>query len=133
MHNSAEHEICMLEYQKISVLIFSLLGNFSCFCCLLTFFKIKFLKKFLQKHSECQTVWIQISPDLSVLIWVQTVCKGYKQNTKVVTCKERVNRDVDLEDICLSRFYRTEEMVYGAREFHMSTRKSIRMNLHRTC
>ena len=26
---------------------------------------------------ECQTVWIQISPDiLSGLIWVQTVCKG---------------------------------------------------------
>ena len=28
--------------------------------------------------SGCQTVWIQIRPDiLSGLIWVQTVCKGY--------------------------------------------------------
>ena len=29
--------------------------------------------------SECQTLWIQIRTDiLSVLIWVQTVCKGYQ-------------------------------------------------------
>ena len=34
--------------------------------------------------SECQTVWIQIRPDiLSGLIWVQTVCKGYQQMTLV--------------------------------------------------
>ena len=32
--------------------------------------------------SECQTVWIQIRPDiLSGLIWVQTVCKGCQQTT----------------------------------------------------
>ena len=34
--------------------------------------------------SECHTVWIQIRTDvdvLSVLIWVQTVCKGYQQTT----------------------------------------------------
>ena len=30
--------------------------------------------------SECQTVWIQIRPDiLSGTIWVLTVCKGYQQ------------------------------------------------------
>ena len=34
--------------------------------------------------SECQTVWIQIKPNiLSGLIKVQTVCKGYQQTTKV--------------------------------------------------
>ena len=39
----------------------------------------------------CQTVWIQIRTDiLSVLIWVQTVCKGYQQTTKVASSKERV-------------------------------------------
>ena len=33
---------------------------------------------------ECQTVWIQIRTDkMSVLIWVQTVCKGYQQTTNV--------------------------------------------------
>ena len=33
----------------------------------------------------CQTVWIQIRTDiLSVLIWVQTVCKCYQQTTKVL-------------------------------------------------
>ena len=32
--------------------------------------------------SGCQTVWIQIRPDiLSGLIWVQTVCKIYLQTT----------------------------------------------------
>ena len=30
--------------------------------------------------SECQTVWIQIRPNvLSGLIWVQSVCKSYQQ------------------------------------------------------
>ena len=28
---------------------------------------------------------------LSVLIWVQTVCKGYQQMTKVAASKKRVN------------------------------------------
>ena len=41
--------------------------------------------------SECETVWIQIRTDiLSVLMWVQTVCKGYQQTTKVAASKERV-------------------------------------------
>ena len=41
--------------------------------------------------SECQTVWIQIRPDvLSCLIRVQTVCKGYQQTTKVATSWEQV-------------------------------------------
>ena len=35
-------------------------------------------------HSVYQTVWIQIRTDiLSVLIWVQNVCKGYQKTTKV--------------------------------------------------
>ena len=37
-------------------------------------------------------IWIQIRTDvLSVLIWIQTVCKGYQQKTKVAASKERVN------------------------------------------
>ena len=43
-----------------------------------------FLKILSGIPSECQTVWIQIRPDiLSGLIWVQTVCKGYQQTTLV--------------------------------------------------
>ena len=35
---------------------------------------------------ECQRIWIQVRTDvLSDLIWVQTVCKGYQQMTKVAT------------------------------------------------
>ena len=56
-----------------------------------------FFKKNLQNIlsgtlSECQTVWIQIRTDiLSVLIWVQTLCKGYQQMINVTASKERVN------------------------------------------
>ena len=43
------------------------------------FFQNYFFQKILSGTlSECQTVWIQ------------TVCKGYQQTTKVASCKERV-------------------------------------------
>ena len=48
---------------------------------LLIVFKINFIEKFFQEYDQCQTVWIQIRPDiLSGLIWVQTVC-SYQQTT----------------------------------------------------
>ena len=48
--------------------------------------------KFFKEHYQCQTLWIQIRTNiLLVLIWVQTVCKGYQQMTKGATSKERVN------------------------------------------
>ena len=52
------------------------------------FFKIDFFKKNISgTPSECQMVWIQIRTNiLSVLIWIQTVCKGERQ----MTSKERV-------------------------------------------
>ena len=43
--------------------------------------------------SECLTAWIQIRTDiLSVLIWIQTVCKCYQQTTKVTARKKRVKK-----------------------------------------
>ena len=53
--------------------------NFFFVVCLL-FSKTFFFPKILSGvPSECQTVWIQIRPDiLSGLIWVQTVCKRYQ-------------------------------------------------------
>ena len=66
---------------------------FACYCCLLIFFsKFTFSKKKIPGAlSECQTVWIQIRTNiLSVLIWVQTVCKGYQQTTKLTASKEGV-------------------------------------------
>ena len=57
-------------------------------CC--WFFVVVVVLLFFQKKSlsgisvECQTVWIQIMPDvLSSLIWVQIVCKHYQQTTLV--------------------------------------------------
>ena len=49
------------------------------------FFQNQFFRKILSGiRSECQTVWIQIRPDvLSGLIWVQTVCKGHQQTALV--------------------------------------------------
>ena len=45
------------------------------------YFKINFFEKYNSGISlECQTVWIQVWPDvLSDLILVQTVCKRYQQ------------------------------------------------------
>ena len=53
--------------------------------------KLTFFETFSGTLSACKTVWIQIRLDIvSGLIWVQTVCKGYHQQTdKVVTNKER--------------------------------------------
>ena len=55
------------------------------------FSKLTFSKKFFQVHYHCQKVWIQTRTNIfSVPIWVQTVCKGYQQTTKVATSKERI-------------------------------------------
>ena len=69
-----------------------MLGNFSNFYCrLLTFFKINIFKKFFQEHyqsvNSLESDQVNI---LLVLIWVQTVCKGYQQMTKLAASKERV-------------------------------------------
>ena len=54
--------------------------------------------------SGCQTVWIQIRPDiLSGLIWVQTVCKGYQQITKVAPSEQRVKYNFNNLLILLSK------------------------------
>ena len=63
---------------KCFELTLCLLGTFSEFFVLCCFFSKSTFS------SMCQTVWIQIRPDiLSGLIWVQTVCKGYQQTTLV--------------------------------------------------
>ena len=47
------------------------------------FFRSQVLRKILSRiPSECQSVWIQIGPNiLSRIIWVQIVCKGQYQQT----------------------------------------------------
>ena len=60
-------------------------SNYSCFCCsLLTFLKIYFFQKFFQEHYQNQTVWIQISTDiLMVLIWVQNCFQRLSADNKI--------------------------------------------------
>ena len=63
-----------------------ILGKFLCFCYRLLKFgkKITFSNILSGTLSGCQTVWIQIRTDiLSLLAWVETVCKGYQSTTKV--------------------------------------------------
>ena len=58
--------------------------------CLVIFSKLTF-----QNIFECQAVWIQIRTDiLSVLILVETVCKGYQHTTKVAASNERVKHEL---------------------------------------
>ena len=77
-----------------------LAAHFQFFACwvifrafVVTFFTINFLEKTISRTlSVCQTIWIQIRTDiLSVLIWVQAVCKDYQLMTKVAASKERVS------------------------------------------
>ena len=58
-----------------------MLGTFEHFFFHSCFFSSKFTQNILSGIiSECQTVWVQIKPDIwSGLIWVQTVCRGYQQ------------------------------------------------------
>ena len=67
------------------VLTLCMLGNF------LRFYVVTFLKKIFRIPSVWLIVWILIRPDiLSGLIWIQIVCKGYQQTTKVAACRQRV-------------------------------------------
>ena len=61
------------------------MGNFACYLSSADFSQNQLFQKFLSgTPSECQTVWIQIRPNiLSGLIWVQTACKGYQQKILV--------------------------------------------------
>ena len=60
------------------------------------FFQNYLFQKFFQNTVSVSN---GLNPDqdqsdiLSVLIWVQTVCKGYQQTIKVAASKERVKED----------------------------------------
>ena len=77
-----------LKRRKPPILALCLLSNFACFFVVCWFFQNQLFQKILSGiPSECQTVLMQIRPDiLSGLIWIQTICKGYQQTTLV--CKE---------------------------------------------
>ena len=73
--------------------------NFACwvifytFCCLLIFFKITFFKNLFQEENYQRVKWFESRSGTTlmlVLIWLQTVCKGYQETTKVPASNERV-------------------------------------------
>ena len=58
----------------------------TCYACffVVCYFLFKTTLNFSGIPSKCQTVWIQIKPNiLSCLIWVQLICKGYQRPTLV--------------------------------------------------
>ena len=87
-------KICMLFY------LFIVCGFF--------FFNFFFQNYLSGIPSECQTIWIQI--------WVQTVCKGYQQMTKVATSGERVRYAIiwhfRINVVCACCSYHYEKHAY---------------------
>ena len=77
-------------------------GKFSMLLLLFVdFFKINFFKEFFQEHTQVSD---NLDPDqdiLLVLIWVQTICKGYQQPTKVTAIKKRVYLNLNLCKTCV--------------------------------
>ena len=68
----------------------------TCYACfsVVCYFLFKTTLNFSEIPLKCQTVWIQIKPDiLSCLIWVQLICKGYQRPTLVSdNCKNFMSR-----------------------------------------
>ena len=84
---------------KSVLLTLCMLGNFACFfvvCGFFFFFKLTFSKKIFQEHHQgVKQIGSRSGPMfLSGLIWIQTICKGYKQMSKFATCVERVEVDI---------------------------------------
>ena len=72
----------MLAEITLTLTTLCMLGNCSCFCCRLLFFKFNLLNIFFSGTlSECQH-----------LVRILAACKDYQQMTKVAASKERVNK-----------------------------------------
>ena len=85
--------VSSVEIEQIYLISITSLHAEQCFMLMLLPADLKtiYKKNLSGTLSECQKVWIQIRADiLLVLIWVQTVYKGYQQTTKVSASKERV-------------------------------------------
>ena len=90
----------MIGQNSSLLLTLCMLGNFSYFVVVCYFFKFNFIKKHYQSVKQFESrskdstqrfeSRLKVST-LSVLIWVQTVCKGYHQMTKLFAYKKRVN------------------------------------------
>ena len=67
-------------------------GYFSClYCQQLIYFKFTFSQtQFSREHYQSVIRFESRSDRMSVQVWVQTICKGYQQITKVTVSKESV-------------------------------------------
>ena len=86
------NDICLILFSQIqsevNLLTQCILCYFSYFLSSADFFSNHiFTKKYFRNKSECQTVWIQIRPNIfSSMILVKTVSKGNQQRTFFFFC-----------------------------------------------
>ena len=83
--------ICLSRSEISSFTIRStlcMLGNFSCFVVVCWLFS----KWTFSKNSFWNTIWVSngLDQDRDPRTWIQAVCKGYQQTTKVASSKDRV-------------------------------------------
>ena len=80
---------------------------------------------FFSLPSGCQTVWIQIRPDiLSGLIWVQTVCKRYQQMIKVAASGKELNTEQLLDTTFWLKPW-LKSISFGSNFFHLTKMLAI--------
>ena len=83
------------------------------FCRLWIFFLNKLFQKMFQEYHQCQTVWIEVRLDILLgLVWVQTVCKGDQQMTKVATSGEIVKLVILLRNSCFLHKSNLPSIIY---------------------
>ena len=119
---------CSEQYEQdiSSYLINSLHAGYLymfCFLSSVDFFKLSFFKKILSGIPlACQTVWIQIRPDvLSGLIWVQTVCRRQKSPLAGKELTKYSDRQTDLQLPNKVQPYQMSISIYPASHLHNSS------------
>ena len=78
-------------YHWATALPLYMLGNYSCFCCHLLIFSKLIFQKLFQEHYQSGKRFRSRYRTL-ILIWSQTVYKGYQQTTKVASSMVRVKK-----------------------------------------
>ena len=81
-----------LNLTFLNILTLCKLGKFSCFSCCLLHLYMYIASRFFNKKNPKNSFKNTIRIILLVLIWIQTVCKGYQQMTKVPASNERVQK-----------------------------------------
>ena len=92
-----------------------MLGSFiHFFCRRLIFFQNKLFKKIISRTlSECLTLWIRIRTGvMSVMIWVQTACKGYQKRQR-----KKLERPLRIQNQILEIIHTVPNIYHSINEY----------------